>query len=317
MKHDFCIISESTCDLSEQIRTEFDIGYIPGHVLLPSGVQVAARLDWDAYESYSNGSAETFYANLMKDPDRFKTSPCNVQEIYEELLRRVEAGQGVLMTCISSKMSGTYSFACEARAKVLEVCPDAQIRIVDTRRYSVCNGLMCIYASIMRGQGKTLDEIADYLEQNRLCFHQMGWHDNLSFVAKKGRITHSTAFMGRLVGIKTLGECSATGMTTVIGKVKGTPKALRAVMEYIAQTIVRPEEQTIIIGHSSRLPGAEELKKLIEERFHPKAVYICDIFPSCGVNIGPGLAAAYYFGKPVSDDLAEERELLNNIVAQS
>lgn len=285
--------------------------------MLPSGEEIYAHPSWEAYGKYAAGSAETFYQNLMKDPDSFKTSPCNVQEIYDALLPYAEAGQAVLMTCISSHMSGTYSFACNAREMILEKYPDAQIRIVDTRRYSICNGLMCIYASLMRDQGKTLDETADFLEENRFRFHQMGWHDNLSFVAKKGRITHSTAFMGRLIGIKTLGECSTTGMTTVIGKVKGEAKAYRTVMEYIAETIEKPEEQIILIGNSSRLANAETLKKQVEERFHPKKVYVCDIFPSCGINIGPGLVAAYYVGKPITDDLAQEKALLSDLIAKT
>lgn len=313
----FQILSDVTCDLSAQLRKEYNIGYIPGHISLPSGVEVASKLEWDAYGEYSNGSADVFYANLMKNPDGFKTAPCNVQEIFEVFSRHAEKGEEVLMTCISSGMSGTYSFACEARKMTLEAYPEAKIRVVDSRRFSVCNGLMCIFASVMRAQGKTLDETADYLEENRLRFHQMGWHDNLSFVAKKGRINHSTAFMGRLVGIKTLGECSPSGMTTVIGKVKGTQKAYRAVMEYIADTIQNPEEQIIVIGHSSRIAQAEELKKQIENRFHPKAIYIGDVFPACGVNIGPGLVAAYYMGTPISDELEAEKKLMVDVIARN
>lgn len=313
----FQIISDVTCDLSAPLRKEFNIGYIPGHISLPGGMEMASMLDWNAYGEYSDGSADVFYANLMKNPDAFKTAPCNVKEIFEFFSEYAEKGEEVLMTCISSGMSGTYSFACEARRMVLETHPNAKIRIVDTRRYSVCNGLMCIYASIMRAKGKSLNETADYLEENRLRFHQMGWHDNLSFVAKKGRINHSTAFMGRLIGIKTLGECSPSGMTTVIGKVKGTKKAYHAVLEYIADTIQNPEEQIIVIGHSSRIVQAEELKKRIEARFHPKKVYIGDIFPACGANIGPGLIAAYYVGTPISDELEAEKKLMADIIARS
>ena len=63
-------------------------------------------------------------------------------------------------------------------------------------------------------------------------------------------------------------------------------------------------------GHSIKA-----IKKLVEERFHPKAVYVCDIYPSCGANIGPGLAAVYYFGEKISEDLAAERTLLDGIIA--
>lgn len=312
----FQIISDVTCDLSAQLREKYQIGYIPGHVMLPDGKEITTELDWDAFGEYAQGSGKVFYANLMKNPDGFKTSPCNVQEIYEVFKQYVQKGEELLMTCISSGMSGTYSFACQAREMVLEEYPDAKIRVVDSRRFSICNGLMCVHAAIMRDEGKTLDETADYLEENRLRFHQMGWHDNLSFVAKKGRITQSTAFMGRLVGIKTLGECSPSGMVTVIGKVKGTQKAYRATLEYMAETIENPEDQIIVIGHSDCEKLAEGLRERIEERFHPKAIHICEIYPACGVNIGPGMIAAYYMGMPISDELEEEKKKLAEIITR-
>ena len=59
-----------------------------------------------------------------------------------------------------------------------------------------------------------------------------------------------------------------------------------------------------------------EYKKMIEEKFHPKAVFINDVFPSCGINIGPGLMAAYYMGKPISRDLSEERALFDKLTSE-
>ena len=97
----------------------------------------------------------------------------------------------------------------------------------------------------------------------------------------------------------------------MLGKAKGSKKAYSALLSYIEGTIENPEEQIIFIAQTNRLPQAEEYKKMIEEKFHPKAVYIKDVFPSCGINIGPGLMAAYYVGKPISKDLSFERELLN------
>ena len=45
---------------------------------------------------------------------------------------------------------------------------------------------------------------------------------------------------------------------------------------------------------------------MIEERFHPKAVVVKDVHAGCGINIGPGLMAAYYYGKPISKGVTEE-----------
>ena len=55
---------------------------------------------------------------------------------------------------------------------------------------------------------------------------------------------------------------------------------------------------------------------MIEERFHPREVVINDVFPACGINIGPGLMAAYYIGKPISADLSEERAIIEKAIGQ-
>ena len=56
---------------------------------------------------------------------------------------------------------------------------------------------------------------------------------------------------------------------------------------------------------------------LIQERFHPKEIFINDVFPSCGINIGPGLMAAYYMGKPISRDLSEEKAIIEQALANA
>ena len=75
-------------------------------------------------------------------------------------------------------------------------------------------------------------------------------------------------------------------------------------------------EQIVFIAQTNRLPQAEKFRDLIRERFHAKEIFINDVFPSCGINIGPGLMAAYYVGKPISADLSEERAVIEKAIAQ-
>ena len=72
----------------------------------------------------------------------------------------------------------------------------------------------------------------------------------------------------------------------------------------------------IFVAQTNRRPQAEVLRGMIEERFHPKAIYVNDVYPACGINIGPGLMAAYYVGKPLSDDLAQEKDLISKILIE-
>ena len=196
---------------------------------------------------------------------------------------------------------------------VMKKYPDAEIECIDSLRYGPGYGLLAIYASQLREEGKSLKETAAWINENKNRFHQSGWLDDLTFVARKGRITNAKAFFGQLVGIKPVGEFDYNGLTTVIGNIKGEKAAYRILLEYIAAEVENPENQIMVIAQTDRLKQAEIFKTMIEERFHPKKIYICDVFPGCGVNVGPGLMSLYYMGKPISQGLVEERKLFESL----
>ena len=306
--YDYVIMADATCDLSEQMQEQYGIVIVPSHINLPDGRCIPSFLKWEEFDR------DEFYANLKNNPTGYTTAPPNVEEFAAVFTEYAKQGKDILLITISSGISGTYDFAQAAKKQVTEEYPGANIRIIDTLRFGPGHGLIAVYAAIMRGEGKSMDEVANYIEENRSRFHQAGWLDDLSFVAKKGRITHAKAFFGTLAGVKPLGEFDYNGLTTVIGKVKGAKAAYQALINYMENTIEEPEKQIIFIAQTSRYPQAEIYKKMIEERFHPKAVVINDVFPMCGINIGPGLMAAYYYGKPISKDLSEERAILDSFI---
>ena len=125
-------------------------------------------------------------------------------------------------------------------------------------------------------------------------------------------MTHAKAFFGTLAGIKPIGEFDYNGLTTVIGKVKGAKAAYQLLMQYIAKTIDHPEEQIIVVAHTNRLAQAQAYKEMIEKEFHPKEIFVRDVFPMCGISIGPGLMAAYYMGAPISQGLIKEQKIIED-----
>lgn len=306
----FVILTDASSDLTKEIREEYDIDYIPAHVKLPDGRDVPCLLEWtDDYQH------DEFYAAIKKGAE-YATSPANVGEYAEVFKKYIQEGYDVLSISISTALSGTYNFAIQARDEVLKEFPNAKILCVNSLRYSVLEGLMCVVASDMRAQGKSIDEVYAWLEENKNRFHSMGWLDDLSFVARKGRMSNSKAFFGQLVGIKPLGDISKEGLTTVIGKAKGAKKGIDAILKYMEATIENPEDQIIFVGTSDRERDADKLIPLIEEKFHPKKIIKSFVFPSCGVNIGPGLMCAFYMGKPITDDLKEETDIMNKILEE-
>lgn len=306
--YDFAILCDATSDLTEQIRKRFDIDYIKGHIVLADRKDYACSLEWDII------TRDEFYTSLSRKDISYSTSPANIDEYAERFRFYAEKGMDVLSLSLSSGLSGTYSFALKASEIVSAEYPDRKIICVDSLRYSTLCGLMAVYASEMRHNGSTIGETATWLENNKNRFHQMGWVDDLTFLARKGRITNSKAFFGRLVGVKPLGDIDYNGLTTVLGKAKGEKAALETIIRYIERTITEPEKQLIFVAQSYRDRQAEILKAMIEERFHPREIIMTQVFAGCGVNIGPGLMAAYYIGQPISAGLENEKRIMTELL---
>ena len=304
----FTIFADVTCDLTKNIRLEYNIEYFKGHMTLPNGNEVETELEWNDF------TKDAFYADLKKNPNGYSTSPASPEEIKKAFRPFLEKGNDILSLSISTALSGTYNFTLQAKKELEEEFPGRKIYCIDSLRYSTGFGLLAVKASMLRSEGKSIDEIRDFIEENKFCVHQMGFLDDLSFVAAKGRLTKSKAFMGKLIGIKPMGEFDYNGLTTVIGKAKGYNQSIDAGVKYIKKFIVNPEDQIIFIGVTDRMKQALEYKDRIEKEIKPKEVVIMDVFPADGINIGPGLMSAFFFGTKITTGLEAEKKILTDIL---
>ncbi len=304
MNRPFSVLADATCDLGEEFQKKYNIRIVPSHLIFPDGSEKTSFFRWDEL------GRDEFYNMLKQNPEGYSTAPPNVSEFARALEEEIQAGKDVMLLTISGGISGTINFAEQARKQVLEKHPEATVICVDTRRFGPAFGMVVCYAAELRNKGETIEKTEEMVRNYQCRIHQAGWLDDLSFLAKKGRMTNAKAFFGTLAGVKPIGEFDENGMTTVIGKARGAKSAYAVLLQYIRETIENPEEQTIVVAHTNRLAQAEAYCRMLEEAFHPKAVRLADVFPMCGISIGPGLMAAYYEGRPISKGLTEERTIL-------
>ena len=300
----YIILPDVTCDLSKDLRDYFGLeDYFMGYVQI-NGNSIKTRLDWE------NISKDEFYKTLSNKKNQVSSAACTPEEYYQTFKKYVNMGYKVLSMSISSKISGTFSIASVAANRVKEEINDAEIYCFDSTRMSGSFGLLVCYALEKQKEGKTFEELINYLEETKLKVHQMGPIDDLTFVARRGQISKGKAIMGNFVGIKPMGDSNTDGYVTVLSKVKGIRKALDATVEYIKEIANDMENQYLIITHSDRENYALELKEKIEKECKFKKVFVSDVFSGCGTNIGPGMICAYFLGNQVTDDLQYEKEIL-------
>ena len=305
----FAIVADCTSGMNREAREKYGIdAYVKGKIIFPDGSDHAADLDWEEI------SADEYYGSMVKGKAMYKTgvvAPEVIEEIMEPFLKE---GRDILTITLSSGMSAANSVYMMAKKHLEEKYPERKVAVVDSLKFSTPIYMLNVKASEMRSEGKSLDEVVTWLEDNKLRLHQMGPMDDLKFLAKAGRVTNVKAFFGTLVGVNALGDFAPNGVSQILTNVKGRSKALQATVEYIKQTIVDPEEQVIFVSHTFRQKDAEDLAKMIKEAIPCKDTFVTRVDMSCGANIGPGMVAAYYMGNPATENLAEETKIMEKIV---
>lgn len=307
----FAIVSDSSSDFTADLRKRFDVPDIThGLVYFPDGHEEPADLDWERY-------TPEWYYNSMKDRKTlYKTAATPVGETQEVFEKHLSQGRDVLCISLSAALSSTYQGCMLVADELRKKYPERKIICIDSQRYSTAQSLLVMMASLKRAQGASLEETAAYLEEKKYCIHQMGPMDDLFFLTKTGRISNFKAFFGTLAGVNPMADFNRKGLAQVLAKFKGKRAALDATIRYMEETIVNPEQQIIFVAHSNRQAVAELLAEKIREKFHPKEVYINHVGMSCGATIGPGLCAAFYEGKPISEDMSAEQAIMDKVAAE-
>ncbi len=306
--HPFAIMADNSCALLKPYRERFGLdALVYGTVTFPDGHTEISDLD------YERMSADEYFKTITKKA-MYKTACANIDQMIEAMEPFAKEGKDIVFLTISSALSGTYNFAIKAGEMIEAKYKGVHVYPIDSLRYSSALGLLVQEACARRDEGLSAKETADWIEEHKQCFHQMGIMDDLFFLARAGRIAKAKAFFGTMAGIKPMGEFSASGLTEAIGKAKGTKNGLDATVAYIQDRILEPEKHIIFIANSLREKEAKYLEDKIREVIKPKEIISLPVDMSSGANMGPGLCAAFFYGKPISEDLAEEKALITSIL---
>lgn len=309
--YDYVIIPDTACDLQKELRERFGItDYLHGFLYYPDGRCERTTLDWETI------TPKEYYDSMRGKKILYRTAtPAigEVEEIFEKYLRE---GKDVLSISLSGGLSSSYANTVTVAEQLREKYPERKIVCIDSKHYSTALALLVIEACKKREEGLTIEENEAYLNEERFAIHQMGSMDDLFFLVKTGRVTNFKAFFGQMIGLNLLADFNRTGMAEVIGKVKGKRDVIAATLEYMEQTGENIQDQLVFVAHTNRDAFAELLADEIRKKFNPKEIIINPVGQSCGATIGPGMCCAFYRGKPVSEDMAKERIIMDNILSK-
>ena len=288
MEQNYVFMTDSDSDLLYSIADE---KHIPV-------VKMPYTLDGKEYLD-DNGRAgiEKDFFQKMRDGANPNTSllpTATYLEYFEPILREKD----LLFVAFSSQMSSTINNIYEAREILLGKYPQRKFIVVDTLSISGPQTLLILGAHALYEQGKTMEEVEQWLRDNRL--HAQAWLtvSDLKYLARGGRISSTSALFGSVLDIKPIICMGKGGKLDPAEKVQGRKKALRTIVDRTAENIEHPEDQTVLIFHADVAEEADRLAEMLRQRIPTlRDIRIQIIGPVIGAHCGPGTLACCFMGK--------------------
>ena len=286
---EYVLFTDSNTDLPADLVQQLDLSVIP----------MLFEMDGKSYYNYPDNhemDPKEFYAALRggKVCTTSQVSPSRFDEIFSPVL---ESGRDILYLCFSSGLSGTYNTSRLAVEELREKFPDRKIRTVDTLAASMGQGLLVYLAAKKRQEGMSLDELGDWVEENRLKLCHWFTVDDLMFLKRGGRVSSAAAVTGTMLGIKPVLHVDDEGHLIPMEKVRGRRASLDALVKHMQATAIRPAEQTVFISHGDCQADCDYVAQQLREKLGVKEIVTSYIGPVIGAHSGPDTVALFFVGE--------------------
>ena len=286
MDQSYVFMTDSDSDLPFHLKQEYDIPV----VYMPYALDGKEYFD-DLGQMLDHKS----YYDMMRNGAVPVTSALN-EASYIEYFEPILKEKDLLFIAFSSKLSCTLQAVYSAREKLLEKYPGRRFVVVDTLRISGPMTLLVLKAHEMYRAGKTIDEVADWLENNKLRAQAYFIVDDLKYLKRGGRISATAATVGTMLDLKPIISEAPDGTLTANDKIRGRKKALAFIVDKMMQFAPDLKESPIIILNADSPEDAERAKALVEQKLPGANVMIENVGPVIGAHAGPGTIAICFIG---------------------
>ena len=280
--NNYVIVSDSSCDLPDELIKQNDIKVVPFYVSLDGNDYLKERVNLqvrDFYEKLVNES------NL--NPKTTLPSVADYEDIFEE---QIKAEKSIICVCITSKFSGSYNSASVAKENCLEKYPNAKITVIDSMVNTGVQGLLVLEIARMKKDGKTYDEtikLANAMRKTGRIFFTVG---NLEYLRKGGRIGKLVGIVGATLKIKPIivlkdGEIFSAGISFT--RKKSFFFFLDAALNYFKENKENPDDYQFITGYGYDIEEGRLYNEKLKEILKREDVLLIQIGATIGVHTGP------------------------------
>lgn len=275
------IVVDSTADMPKELQSQFTVVPLSvsfGEELYIDGVTIDHKM---FYEKLTASS---------KLPTTSQPSPDAYARVFEQAK---QAGDTLLVLCVSSGISGTYQSAMIAAQDY----PDT-VTVVDTLHVANGFGILAEYALRLLHEGKSAQEIADAILEARNHVEFYALLDTLDYLHKGGRISKTAAFAGTLLSLKPI-VCMKDGKLGMLGKARGMKQGRQLLIKEILSAGV-DFDKPYLMGYTGQ--SDELLRSFLQDSDFVWAdgagsVRSVPLCPVVGTHAGPGAVVVAFFKK--------------------
>ena len=286
MSANYIISCDTTADLPESYIQEH-------HILLQ---HLSYQFGDEIFSGEHQLDPKVFYAR-MRNGEMPKTSAAVPEEIRTSFEPFLKQGFDILHIAFSSALSSSCQNACLAARELSEEYPDRKIIVIDSLSASLGEGLLVHYAVMKKESGSSIDEVADWLEQNKLHLcHQFTVND-LFHLHRGGRVSKATAILGTLANIKPVLHVDNEGRLVSLCNVRSRKKSLLKLVENMGEQISGYQNDIVFISHGDNEADANFVADENRKRFGINNFLIHYVSPTIGSHSGPDTIALFFLGE--------------------
>lgn len=283
----YVIFADSSCDLSKEMLDSRGVHYC----------SLTFRFD-DSDTEYTNDGMDIhdFY-DKMRAGGVAKTAAVNVNAFAAEFEKILKEGSDILYIGFSSGLSTTFNSARLAAEQLKGSYPDSKILVVDTLAASAGIALLIDMVIAKKNEGASIEEAAKYAEDNKMRICHWFTVEDLVYLKRGGRISSTAAFFGNMIGIKPVMHVDNDGHLVNVLKVRGRKTSIATLADKYGELCDDEGNKIVYISHGDCLADAEELGRIIKEKYGAETKLITDVGTVIGAHSGPGTIALFFVGK--------------------
>ncbi len=287
----YIISTDSTDDLPISFIKEHGIIIHPLNYIIKNKEYGFALMQLSSHEFYDE----------MRAGEMPTTCASNPEYITQLMTKKVEEGYDILHISFSSALSSSYNNAVICANDIMEEHPEAKIIVIDSMCASSGQGLLVERAVRLKEKGLPIEEVADWVENNKLNIVHHFTVEDLFNLMRGGRISKTTAVVGTALKIHPILHVDNEGRLQNIGKVRGRKKAITTLVESMDENFDTESDAPIIVTHADSPDDAQYVISLIKEKYPDRTIMLTDIGPTIGAHSGPGTMLVSYLGTGKTD----------------